>query len=286
MTRAGRRPFRTLALAALLCLPCAARAAEYDSLSPDQQRLVLRDALNAYDQAVAAAARDARVSRELFRKSIGGFEALLRAGVRTAPLEYNLGNAYFRAGDTGRAIVHYLRAARIDPTDARLNANLEYVRRQVEPYIAAGGGSQLVHRLMFWNNRTSLRQRFWLSACGAIAGWGLLALRALRRSSSPGLLWSGVIVIGLGAANSASAAWQIFDEQRAPAAVIVEGGQSLRTGRGEGYETVLRETLGAGVELRVLETRGGWVEVRLANGAVGWLPEAAIERVCPPSEPG
>lgn len=284
MTRAHRlRPF---ALAVLLCLPRAAPAAAPEAPSAEQQRQVLRDALNAYDQAVATAARDARAARELFRKSIGGFEALLRAGVRTAPLEYNLGNAYYRAGDTGRAIVHYLRSARIDPSDARLNANLDYVRRQVEPYISAGGGSQLVDRLMFWTRRTSLRQRFWLAACGAIAGWGLLATRTLRRSGSSGLLWGGVILIVLGAANAASAGWQIFDEQRAPAAVIVEGGQSLRTGRGEGYEAVLRETLGAGVELRVLQTRGGWVEVRLANGAAGWLPEPAVERVWPPADPG
>ena len=41
-------------------------------------------------------------------------------------MEFNLANAEFRLGHLGRAILHYERALRLDPTDSEIRANLEY----------------------------------------------------------------------------------------------------------------------------------------------------------------
>lgn len=281
MRAAAARLCTVLAAAAVLA---GGRTAPGGLLSPERQKAVLREALSAYDRGVALARSDAAGSQRQFRTAILGFETLLDSGVRNAALEYNLGNAYFRAGDLGRSILHYLRARRLDPGHTRLNANLEYVRRQVEPLIPASAQRRLVERLMFWTNLVSLRQRFWMAVLGSTAGWALLAVVSRRRSGT--LLGTGCVLAGLGAANAASCVWQLHQEATSPPAVVVAGGQLLRTGRGEAYEPVLRETLGAGVEVRVLEHRGGWVEVRLANDVTGWLPESAIEVVWPPPRPG
>ena len=80
----------------------------------DEARQILRDALNAFDDAVARVQNNPTEARELYRRAAASFEALTTAGLRNAALEYNLGNTYFRLDELRRAIVHYRRALRLD----------------------------------------------------------------------------------------------------------------------------------------------------------------------------
>jgi tetratricopeptide (TPR) repeat protein len=268
--------------AIVLVVSCApvARSAVTNAgtvLTPERQRELLREALNAFDEAVGVVREDPARAEELYRQSVGAFETLAEHGVRNAALEYNLGNTYFRLGELGRAILHYRRALRFDPTDPALTANLTYARNRVEPYIEPSGGRQLVNRLMFWTNRTSIHDRFWMASIASIVGWGGLVLRLRWRSRALTVLAGLLVVAGL--ANSASVGWQLHDEARRPPAVVVGGERVLRLGRGEGYEPALNQPLGPGVELRLLSHRGDWVEVELRNDKTGWLPASAVERV-------
>ncbi len=44
---------------------------------------------------------------------------------------YNLGNAYYRQGNLGKAIVNYERALKLDPTNSDARDNLEFVRAKI-----------------------------------------------------------------------------------------------------------------------------------------------------------
>ncbi len=48
----------------------------------------------------------------------------------TAALFYNLGNAYYKQGDHGRAILNYRRAQQLAPRDPDIEANLALARAQ------------------------------------------------------------------------------------------------------------------------------------------------------------
>ncbi len=283
MNRARSRPARLSRVSAVvLALACApavglATASAAEALTPGRQREVLREALNAFDKAVRMVGDDPAQAEELYRESVAAFETLTAHGVRNAALEYNLGNAYFRLGELGRAILHYRRALQLDPTDAALRANLGYARNRVEPYVAPTGGRQLVNRLMFWTSHTSIRERFWLTLITSVAGWLGLTLRLRWRSRS--LTASAGLLIAVGLANAASVGWQLHDEARRPPAVVMGGEHVLRLGRGEGYEPALNQPLGPGVELRILSQRGDWVEVELRDDKTGWLPASGVERI-------
>ncbi len=246
--------------------------------SPSVDRAALvRDALAAYDHGVSLARSQPEASAQSFEHAIRAFQALRESGLRSAALEFNLGNAHYRAGDLGRAVLSYLRAQRIRPADSDLAANLEYVRRQVRPQIAAPTTTMLLDRLADWSARASVESRFWFSAVCATCGWGVLVVLALARRSAAGLRATCAAVIAVGLVAATSAGWELRRDALTPVAVVVAGDQTLRTGRGAAYEAVLTEPLGPGVELRVLERRGGWSHVRLASGGVGWLPDEAIE---------
>ena len=46
------------------------------------------------------------------------------AGLSSPALDYNIGNAHFRLGELGSAILHYERARRAAPGDENIRANL------------------------------------------------------------------------------------------------------------------------------------------------------------------
>jgi len=59
-----------------------------------------------------------------YSSAINSYEDLLSKGLRSAQLFYNLGNAYFKAGKPGPAILNYERARVLDPRDEDMKFNL------------------------------------------------------------------------------------------------------------------------------------------------------------------
>src|SRR5438094_1454560 len=66
-----------------------------------------------------------------FKAAIDGYEALARSGQWSANVFYDLGNAYFRAGDFGRAILNYERALALERHHPEGTANLQIARDEV-----------------------------------------------------------------------------------------------------------------------------------------------------------
>src|SRR5215467_6480916 len=63
-----------------------------------------------------------------FKEAITGYEALVGGGQWNANLFYDLGNAYFRTHDFGRAILNYERALALDNHHPEATANLQIAR--------------------------------------------------------------------------------------------------------------------------------------------------------------
>ena len=59
------------------------------------------------------------------------YEKAVKAGQVSAALCFNLGNASFKAGQSGRALVWYRRAEALSPRDPDIQANLQFVRKNV-----------------------------------------------------------------------------------------------------------------------------------------------------------
>ena len=69
--------------------------------------------------------------------AVQGYENLLSLGLPNAPVYFNLGNAYFRAGDLGRAVWAYRSAALRAPRDPDIEANLTVARLTARDRIEA-----------------------------------------------------------------------------------------------------------------------------------------------------
>lgn len=279
--RRGRHVRRAAAVrvhvATVVALLATSALAAPEPRSADTQREILQNALGAFDQAVNVARRDAVQAERLYRDAAAGFESLAAAGVQNPALEYNLGNAFFRLNDLGRAILHYRRAARLDPPLPDLVANLEFARARVEPRLPPSGESRLFRQVFAWHVQTSRTSRLTAAGLAALVGSAALLLRLRWRI--PALAWVAGGALAVAGLAAGSLVVQLRDEAAAPPAVVIRPETTLRLGRGEGYDPALAAPLGAGVELRIINERGDWVEVRLPTGLTGWLPAAAVERV-------
>src|SRR5436189_3293214 len=114
-----------------------------------------------------------------FKEAIAGYEALVRAGQWNANLFYDLGNAYFRTRDFGRAILNYERALALDQHHPEATANLQIARDESRALELQP--SRLERYLQF----ASINQ---YSIGAAIALWlgmfGIVALIFARRRSA------------------------------------------------------------------------------------------------------
>src|SRR5215471_11983140 len=105
-----------------------------------------------------------------FKEAIVDYEGLLRGGERNANLFYDLGNAYFRTGDSGRAILNYERALALDLHHPEATANLQIARDESRALELQP--SRLERYLQFASiNQYSIAAAgaFWLGILGIVA---------------------------------------------------------------------------------------------------------------------
>ncbi len=87
------------------------------------------NAQNAYVDSLMRAGNSAYTSKN-YEKAIDNYEKIINEGYESAALYYNLGNAYYKIGALGKAILNYERALSLDPSneDARYNLKIANAR--------------------------------------------------------------------------------------------------------------------------------------------------------------
>jgi tetratricopeptide (TPR) repeat protein len=206
-----------------------------------------------------------------FKKAITDYEALIRNGQWSANVFYNLGNAYFRAGDFGRAILNYERALALERHHPEVTANLQIARDE----------AHALELPLDWPERyLQFATADQYSIAAAVAFWvAALCLVALiftrRRSTSMISLLVAMLLVFAGAMF---AIWQLERGSKGVALAIVTGKDvQARLATADTANAVL--ALPPGSEIKVLSTRGDWIYAALPNNLRGWIPAKNAEQV-------
>lgn len=208
-----------------------------------------------------------------FAAAIEAYEAVIAAGFTSAGLEYNLGNAYFKAGELGRAILHWERALERAPGDTDVRANLELARSLTVDAIEPMPRFWLFDALSWWVDLLPRALLVTVVGAGWLAASGGVMLRILGRSD--GLVRSGVwsvrtgvlLLIVFGTTLLARESGLIRPER---GVVLVET-VPVRSAPAEEDDLTLFE-VHEGTRVRIDQRTGSWVEVILDDGKVGWVP--------------
>jgi len=224
-----------------------------------------------FNDAVAA------YQRGRFDSAASGFLRLAQGGVDDARVWYNLGNAHFKSGRIGAALVAYRRGLRLAPRDGDLNANYRYVRLfaadKIEPvgvFFLERWWRVAVDRLSLYEARTLAAVMFWIAILLTV--WRLWPGRVASK-----LLPAWVIVVSwcfwLGATGTAATSYRRDVANASGAVVAVK--TEVRGGPGNDY--ALQFVAHDGLEGSVERTESGWYLVRFPNGVKGWIAASAFE---------
>ena len=206
-----------------------------------------------------------------FKEAIGSYETLARSGQWSANLFYDLGNAYFRTGDFGRAILNYERALALERHHPEAAANLQIARDE------ARGLEMQQTSLERYLQFASLDQ---YSIAAAVAFWvgafcivGLIfARRRSARMIALSILSFSVCALAI------LAAYEIdFGSKGRALAIITGDNVQARLATADTANSIL--ALPSGSEVKILSTRGDWIYAALPNNLRGWIPAKDAEPV-------
>jgi hypothetical protein len=213
-----------------------------------------------------------------FVEAVATYQALVDAGVEDGTLYYNLGNAYFKAGDLGRAILNYRRAQALLPRDPDVTANLQLARAQTTDRLEVEDGGALVsfvrRVLVEWtmlDEAAAITLALWVLLCA------LVVAAILWPRGRQGLSYAIAIVAAIWVLGMLSVGIRVSEIHGSSPAVVVT--QSVEVHSGPGMDYLAEFSLHAGAEVRVLEQRGGWVRIALPGDLQGWAPNEAVEEL-------
>ncbi len=206
-----------------------------------------------------------------FKEAIDNYEGIAWSGEWSTNLFYDLGNAYFRAGDFGHAILSYERALALDRHHPEAEANLRTVRDEARALELTPSSSE---RLLQFASANAF------AIAAAIAFWmGVFSIAALIfaqrrnwRAITLSILSFSIFALGV------FAVYEIENGKRGKALAIVTGnGVEARLATADNANSVL--ALPAGSEIKIVSRRGDWIYAALPNNLRGWIPAKSAEAV-------
>ncbi len=237
--------------------------------------LVLAGAVHAQEEPFAQG--NQRYQERDFEAAIEAYEAVLSAGYESAPLHYNLGNAYFKSGDLGRAILAWERSRVLSPNDPDVAANLMLASSLTVDDVQPLQRFWLISVVAWWVDLLPRPMLIgtvsvaWLSFAGGLAVWIVAYRNWMRRSGARIAITSGMAVVVLGTSLLVREL-EIGNGERG---VVLTAVVPVRSAPATDDNLTLFE-VHEGARVRVDQRTEDWLEIVLDDGKVGWVPTETV----------
>lgn len=204
------------------------------------------------------------------------WETLVGDGRYSAPVYFNLGNAYMKMERPGLALLNYRRAQLLAPRNDEIRHNIQYVHSELA-YQPAEDVTTWWHWLVRRvTDNTTINELviltviiYWITA--GLAVWRLYTPRRLATA----LLVAAVVALVAGCGLCVveyNSGWGSAE------AVVVEQ-SPLLSGPGPAFDALA--SIPEGAQVRVLGTRGQYREVRTDAGGRGWVAKDIARLISP-----
>lgn len=217
-----------------------------------------REAISLYDQGK-------------FVESSTAFQSIIDKGYSSPQLYYNAGCAYYKAGRIGLAIANFRRAERLNPEDADIKANLEFVRLYTVDKIDEEGNSLQIQvgRVL---NVLSPNQYFLISLLTISVLFGLLALKRMGKVNVG--TTSVVSLVLVAVICAASMVWVLQNNYLIEEGVVTVEQTEIMSGPGREFE--LQFEAHEGLMFTILESRPEYYLALFANQLKGWVRRSDV----------
>ncbi|MBK5195529.1 MAG: tetratricopeptide repeat protein [Proteiniphilum sp.] len=216
-----------------------------------------------------------------YEKSTALYEELVAKGIErdriSAEIYYNLGNAYFRDNQLGKAILNYERALLLDPGDGDIRHNLRFARNRTEDRIDTAGN--LIFAKWFNAVRNMYSSNAW-AAIGIVLF--ILFLVCLAVFLFVRFLWarktafySGIVLFLLVIVTNIFAFSQKKERIERESAIVMVGAAIVNASPDLNSNELFQ--LHEGTKVKIRNSDRNWYEIEIANGSVGWISIENVE---------
>ena len=214
-----------------------------------------------------------------YNDAVRAYQYVVGKGFESSVLYFNLGNAFYKAGNATYAILNYERAKKLNTNDEDINYNLELARKQIVDNIIALPDPGF---LGWWKQLIGLRTADQWGLQSIIAFFIFLIIFGLFLFSRTSQMkrigfWISVVALGYSITTYSFGSNLRKNIVNHNSAVITE--RSLRV-KGSPSETgtelfIIHE----GLTVQITDNLGDWVEIRLPDGNKGWVKESMMIRI-------
>ena len=214
-----------------------------------------------------------------YGEAVAQYESILKMGLQSLEVYYNLGNSYYQLGQNGKAILNYERAAILAPRDEDVLFNLQLARQK------------LTDELERVDDFFLSRWIRWVRGCFSTKTWSFIALMFLWLSAAGWVVWlvgsertlkkrgfiGGVVCLILSILPFALASGSAGLEKDSHAAIVVVPETAIKNAPDDAGKT--ENTLHEGFKVELMDKIGNWYKVKLPNGEQGWANVSALEKI-------
>lgn len=214
-----------------------------------------------------------------YREAADMWIELYNNGYRSAGLNYNIANAYFKLQNIPASILYYERAYLLDPTDEDINYNLQIARTMIVdrfqeiPELFFVNWYNLISLLLSSNTWAVLSIIFFI-VCLVSVSLYIYSTRYLYKVIGFWFALSLLVVSSSSLAFGLRNRHLVHNNQEAIVFKPVVSGKSSPDASGTDL-FVLHE----GTKVTIGDIVGEWYEIRLSDGNKGWIPVNSVERI-------
>jgi tetratricopeptide (TPR) repeat protein len=221
---------------------------------------------------------DSAYAASQFADAITIYETVMAEQGASLPLYYNLGNAYYRTNQLGKAILNYERALRIDANDEDTKANLEFVQNRIVDQIP----QDEVPFYKEWGNAiSSLFPKDTWGVIGIVAFAIMLAtvFFLIFSNNARGILF-GIAIVCLVFIIVANMSAKSNIGNAMPEGVILDEMVLVKSSPDSSGTELTK--IHEGLKVTIIDsTLADWVKIEANNGnrVVGWIKTKSMERI-------
>lgn len=216
-----------------------------------------------------------------YKESIALYEELIAQGMAddkvSAQLYYNLGNAYFRDNQLGKAILCYERALLLDPGDGDIRHNLRFAQNRTVDRIDTAANLFLTNwfrgiRNVFSSNQwaiTGIILFILFLACVAV----YLFIRLLWARKAA--FYTGIVILLLMIGANIFAFSQKSERTRKDSAIVMVGAAAVNASPDTNSNQLFE--LHEGTKVKIRNRDGNWFEIQISDGSIGWIRQQDVD---------
>jgi len=214
-----------------------------------------------------------------YQQAIEQYETIFNEGLTSNELYYNLGNAYYKTNQIGKAILNFERALVVAPSDEDAAYNLALLNEQLSDDLDVIRDFFLTQwwqefyttfSSTTWSYLTILS--LWLGFAG-MSLWLLATTRSRKKQGFIGGLFFLLVALLLFFAAKSKGSRELHSQQ----AIVMT--KSIELLNGPDTQSTSLLTIHEGLKVELLDEIGEWWKVKLSNGEQGWLLKENLEEI-------